>query len=61
MDAFRPAANRILTIDGHDFLFLVDENAIFEIDRDTRSLFSRCPQSTPLTPNVSAGAACRCC
>jgi uncharacterized protein len=49
MEAFSVAANRILTVDGHDFLFLVDENAIFEIDRDTRALFTRCRERTAVT------------
>lgn len=49
MESFSVAPNRILTVDGHDFLFLSDENAIFEIDADTRALFTRCPERTALT------------
>ena len=49
MDTFTLAANRTLTVDGHEFLFLVDENAIFEIDRDTRALFARFPQCAAVT------------
>jgi len=46
MEQFAIAENRVFTVDGHDFLFLVEDNAIFEMDADTKALLDSRP-----TPN----------
>ncbi len=42
MPQFQIAENKVFDVDGHDFLFLVNENTIFELDPDTKKLLGRC-------------------
>ncbi len=41
MTLYRTADHRLFSVDGHDFLFLSAENAVFEIDADNRDILER--------------------
>ena len=42
---FQIAENKVFNVEGRDFLFLVKENAIFELDSGTKRLLEGCPRS----------------
>lgn len=49
MERFRVAENRVLDVDGHSFLFLVRENAIFEVAPEMKILLDRCSSNGDLS------------
>lgn len=52
MQAFRTAEHKILTANGHDFLFLVQENAIFEVEPELRTLVGKWQDQKMVTPEA---------
>ena len=45
MPRYKLADSRIFPVDGHSFLFLTEENAIFEMDADLEAFMKGvCPQ-----------------
>jgi uncharacterized protein len=51
MSQFQIAENKVFNVEGRDFLFLVKENAIFELDSRTKRLLEECPRSEDFAKN----------
>jgi uncharacterized protein len=55
MTQFQMAENRVFTVEGRDFLFIVKENAIFELDSGTKRLLDKYPGSEEFTKDSVFG------